>query len=85
MSPIIILNIEVIGKAREGFCTMKSTKVMQLGILIMLLGIGLVLGIAQAAYNIGMPFIIIRALPVLGAIITFIGFIVGVAGFAQKD
>ena len=64
---------------------MRSTKVMQLGILIMLLGIGLVLGIAQAAYNIGVPFFIIRALPVLGSIITVIGFIVGVVGFTQKD
>jgi hypothetical protein len=51
----------------------------------MLLGIGLVLGIAQAAYNIGVPFFIIRALPVLGSIITIIGFIIGVVGFTQKD
>jgi hypothetical protein len=64
---------------------MKSTKIMQLGMLIMLLGVGLVLGITQALYNLGVPFAILRAMPVLGAIIIFVGFIVGIVGFAQKD
>ncbi len=64
---------------------MKSTKVMQLGILIMLLGIGLVLGITQALYNLGVPFMILRAMPALGGIIIVVGFIIGVIGFMQKN
>jgi len=58
---------------------------MQLGILIMLLGIGLVLGITQAAFNLGVPFNILKLMPALGAIIIFVGFIIGVVGFTQKD
>lgn len=58
---------------------------MQLGILVMLLCIGLVLGITQAAFNLGVPFAILRMMPALGAVIIFVGFIIGVVGFIQKD
>lgn len=72
-------------EAEKGFINMKSTKLMQLGILVMLLGIGLVLGITQALYNLGVPFMILRAMPALGGIIIVVGFIIGVIGFMQKN
>ncbi len=64
---------------------MNSTKLMQLGILVMLFGIGLTLSITQAAFNLGASLSILRLLPIIGSITTVVGFVIGVYGFLQED
>lgn len=65
---------------------MKSTKLMLLGILIMLLGISLAVGVIQAiALRLGIAFGIINTFPDIAAVAILAGLIVGVVGFFQKS
>ena len=65
---------------------MRATKLMLLGILIMLLGISLAVGVTQAvALRMGVGFGIINTFPDVAAIAILIGFIVGLVGFFQKS
>lgn len=65
---------------------MRSTKLMLLGILLMLLGVSLGIGIMQAiALRIGISFDAINSLPIVSAIIIIAGFIIGLVGFFQRS
>lgn len=65
---------------------MSAIKRMLLGILLMLLGLGFALGLIQAvAIRLGIFMDVNNPLPVVGAIIILVGFIVGLVGFFQKS
>ena len=65
---------------------MRATRLMLLGILIMLLGISLAVGVTQAvALRLGVGFGIINSFPVIAAIAILVGFILGLVGFFQKS
>ena len=65
---------------------MRSTKLMLLGILLMLLGVSLAIGLAQAiALRLGIPFNAINSLPIVATIVILVGFIVGLVGFFQHS
>ena len=61
---------------------MQSTKLMLLGVLIMLLGTGLSLSITQfVALSVGGPTDFVSNFAYIGAATIIVGFIVGVVGF----
>ncbi|GCE30574.1 hypothetical protein KDA_60580 [Dictyobacter alpinus] len=66
---------------------MKSTKLMLMGILLMLLAVSLGTSIAPALFNISAsnPFFVIKLFPGIEAFLVVIGFVMGVVGFFQKD
>lgn len=67
---------------------MKSTKLMLMGGLLMLLGISLATSIAPAIFGIsalGNTPALLKFFPGIEAFLVVIGFVMGVVGFTQKD
>lgn len=65
---------------------MKSTKLMLLGALIMLLGVGLMLGMTQfVAMQVGIAVSLASNFAYAGVGVVLLGFVVGVAGFFAKN
>lgn len=79
--------------SRDGFpmqegrlLVMKSTKLMLLGALIMLLGVGLMLGMTQfVAMQVGIAVSLASNFAYAGVGVVLLGFVVGVAGFFAKN
>lgn len=73
----------------EVFFCMKSTKLMLLGVLLMLLGIGLGTSIVPALFSTsggsGVPLSVLKFLPGIEAFFIIIGLIIGIIGFTQKE
>ncbi|GLV55071.1 hypothetical protein KDH_19180 [Dictyobacter sp. S3.2.2.5] len=66
---------------------MKSTKLMLMGILLMLLAVCLATSISQALFNMSAsnPPIILKFFPGIEAFLVVIGFVMGVVGFFQRE
>ena len=64
---------------------MKSVKLMQLGIVIMVFGIGLAVAISPTIFSNAAPLYLLRLLPALETIIILIGLLLGIIGFVQKE
>ncbi|GHO83720.1 hypothetical protein [Dictyobacter formicarum] len=66
---------------------MKSTKLMLMGILLMLLAVCLATSISQALFNMSAsnPPFILKLFPGIEAFLVVIGFVMGVVGFFQQD
>jgi hypothetical protein len=64
---------------------MKSVKLMQLGIVIMVFGIGLAVAISPTIFsNIPSPYLL-KLLSTLETVIILIGLLLGIIGFVQKE
>ncbi|GER91006.1 hypothetical protein KDW_51680 [Dictyobacter vulcani] len=66
---------------------MKSTKLMLMGILLIMLAVSLATSISQALFNMSAsnPPFILKLFPGIEAFLVVIGFAMGVIGFFQKD
>jgi hypothetical protein len=65
--------------------SMKSVKLMQLGIVIMIFGIGLAVAISPTIFSNAAPLYLLRLLPALETIIILIGLLLGIIGYVQKE
>ena len=58
---------------------------MQLGIVIMLFGIGFAVAISPTIFSNTAPLYLLRLLPALETIIILIGLLLGIIGYVQKE
>jgi hypothetical protein len=64
---------------------MKSVKLMQLGIVIMVFGVGFAVAISPTIFSNTAPLYLLRLLPALETVIILIGLLLGIIGFVQKE